>query len=973
MSQSAKRILGVLSDEIAAAQRDLDRWLATLKDAEDDDGALVDALESYANQVERLGGTCQLLGLPGLSECCNLLGVELLAIGTLDREARRRQCTRLASWPALFLDYLSAPGDFERALLIVGYLSSPVSAVPVEECEAQRIAELLARPIAVPAEFVESEASAGALIATAEDISLQPPVDGDPDVFQALLEEAPGKAAELASILHRVQLGEADTEALRHAKRLAHSLKGSANIAGIRGVATISHHAEDILEFLETHSGAIPTRLAGTLADAGDCLEQMIGSLAGLEAQPLDAKSVLQSIMDWSSQIKEELPQDASASVGLSPERFEAAAPTGLAAAGEAQQGLPAVVMPFAPNQSASDAGQSLRVPVQSVDELFRLVSEMTMKIGQLETRLRAASQRAKTMVQQNMAVQQRIFELENLVDIRGVALMKSNPASIEGGPLRFDPLELDQYSELHSAARVLTEVTADFRELGLSLSDDLAQFGGDLLQQSRINKDLQHVIMSTRMTPLSSIVPRLRRNVKQTCAATGKRAELEVTGEEILVDGEILNKLADPLLHILRNAVDHGIEPPAERLQTGKPEVGRIELRVARHGPTVVIEVCDDGKGLDYHAIRTKAIARSLIRPEQQPSEPELARLTLMPGFSTREDVTEISGRGVGMDVVRDRLQAMKGSVELHSRSGAGLTVRLRFQASLIQQHALLVSVDEQLFAIPSHMIAQALLPGVGEFIAVGDTFAFLLGSASLRVHYLRDLLGVPGNTPSVQEMSAMIALQLSHDGETFVLLVDRAVDSRDLIVKAVGRRLARVRGVSGVTILGDGVVVPLLDVGELLSTPRQALGTPGATVQETGMPKEDAAPAILVVDDSLSVRKSLSNLMKDAGYRVRAAKDGFEAIRLMDEFQPQVVLTDLEMPNMNGLEFTAHLRAHRQTESLPVIMITSRSMEKHRKMAGEAGVDIYLTKPYADHELLSQIESAIAGKRHVAASPSA
>ncbi|MEO6422357.1 MAG: response regulator, partial [Candidatus Nitrotoga sp.] len=601
-----------------------------------------------------------------------------------------------------------------------------------------------------------------------------------------------------------------------------------------------------------------------------------------------------------------------------------------------------------------------IRIPVATMDELFRLSGELSVKIGQLTAQVKQTQQSTNGLLRQNLKVQQRIFDLENLVDIRGLAGLRDT--QITHGDQIFDALEMEQYTELQSNTHALTEEVADTREFSLRIEDNVAQMSAVLQQTQRIQRELQYMAMTTRMNPVGNLSPRLHRNILQTSQQTGKKAKLVIEGEDILIDGDMLNNLVDPLLHILRNAIDHGIEAPDERTRAGKPEVSTIHLVFSRRGQTVTVRCRDDGHGLNYGAIQHKAIERGLIQSGQDVSEEELSRFILLPGFSTREHTNEISGRGVGLDVVRDRLIAMKGMVEVRSEFGKGCEFLLRFQASLVVQHALLIESSSQIFAVPSYALDQALPPATGDFISIGNEINLRYQKRTYPVKALSALIGYDSGGMTPEIMSSRSVLLVHVDLDIHAVLVDRIVDGRDLILKDPGRYVKNINGVGGIAILGDGTVAPLLDLAELLRLPMPKLLEAAAPIT-SDEPVASVRRGILVVDDSLSVRKSLVQLVSDAGYIVKAAKDGLEAIAILKDFIPGVILTDLEMPNMNGLEFTSHVRARSDTRDLPVIMITSRSMDKHRKQAELAGVSVYMTKPYTDTALLCHIHSAFGG----------
>jgi chemotaxis protein histidine kinase CheA/CheY-like chemotaxis protein len=927
--------------ELTLALPDFAGWLNTLGTVSVDAPGFMEAVEAYAGQVERTGMTAEMLGMSALNAWCTHLNTTLLALPALDDAARLKAVAFYHEWPGLMDAYLSKPADFDASIALAQYLSHPESPLPLEEMATLQLVEELTTPPVLPAELAADLASSEAPIEiSVEDTSLVLADDADRDVFNAFIDEAPSKMEEFSGLTAIIAQGSASVEDLRAAKRIAHSFKGSANIVGIRGVASLGHYSEDILEFFEQNPIKPPRAVGRALVDASDCMSQMLGFLQGEEEEPENSFEVLTNIVLWANRVK-------SGEIAEMNDDDEIIA-------------APIVAAPSAPRHAPSaapvkavEADASLRVPVKTVDELFRLVGELNTKIGQLENRVKVAKTRSRNLLSQNLVVQQRVLELEKLVVLRGLSVQKPTGADDPS----FDPLELDRYTELYGATRSLVEVTADARELATAIEEDISALSHDLTQQNQINKDLRFQVISTRMTPVSTLSGRLQRNVRQTCQQTGKDAELVITGGDILIDGDVLNKLADPLLHILRNAIDHGIELPDERVARGKTPQGRITLDFNRQGSGVIVRVKDDGKGLDYMRIHEKALDRGLVPSGVPMSHGELARVTLLPGFSTRDQVTEISGRGIGMDVVVSRLSELKGNVELHSDPGDGCEVTLRFQASLITQHTLLIEAGKQQFGIPIHSIEQALAPGLGQIEEVGDGLRLTYANAIYPVRDLASLMGYASPALTPENINARPKVVVRTDTGGVAVVVDRVIDSRDLIIKNLGRYLPHLHGVSGTTLLGEGTVVPLLNVPELLVEPVVF----SAAAAELAEAARQQSRRVLVVDDSLSVRKALIQLLQDSAFEVIGAGDGLEAIRALEKFAPDVICTDLEMPNMNGLELTEHLRRRPDTRALPIIMITSRSLDKHRDQATRAGVDYYVTKPYTDAELLRQVHQAI------------
>ena len=936
-----------LATEVELVGDELSQRLNQLLTLDETDSAFMDALDGYSGQVERLGAAAEMAGFAGLLRVCACVTENALAAAAAPLQQRADFRPFLAGWPLLVVNYLRNLSDPSTAAGLVDHLRA--APLPLDQTAAGKVMHMLGATPQSDA-MLDAGSRARAVLASAEDVELLIPEDVEPTLMEGFIHEAPTQTAYLTQLARNLVAGSGDSSDLIAAKRVAHTLKGSASIIGIRGVAVLAHHSEDILEFLERHPGNVPRHVAEVLLEAAYCLEQMVGYSLANDERPANAQAVLQAVLDVANRIDrgetfdtpDELPQRPQADAS---ELAKATTPA------------PAPVKASGNVVMASSA--ALRVPVTTVEELFRLSGEISVRMAALETRLKQTTHRSRDMLAQNLRVQKRLFELETLVDVRALTMMRAHDShGTTGAENTFDPLELDQYNELHSTTHALMEEAADARGIGMRLEDEITQLQTVQLQQQRLAADLQHLVMSTRMTAVGVLASRLQRNVRATCLATGKQAELELSGVNIQIDGDVLNKLADPLLHLLRNAVDHGIETPKQRLAAGKSASGSIVLSFDRIGQQAVVRCSDDGRGLDLDAVRNRALERGLIEVGHTLSDEEIAHLVFLPGFSTRDAVTEISGRGVGLDVVREWAVTMNGNVHITSRPGQGCTIELRFQALLTTMHALIVEVAGQRFAIPSINVVQAVARGLGEFATVASELMFHLGKQKYSSVRLAGLAGlVSANAPPLTEHDAVLV----RIGNTVhALAVERLVDARELLIKDAGRFAKHMRGVAGMALLGDGSVAVLLDLPQLLTASRATQKTSGQTTH--GPRIEMPAHGVLIVDDSLSVRNSLSQLVTDAGYHAVTARDGVEAIEALRHFMPSLVLTDLEMPNMNGLELTMYIRHREDLRHLPVIMITSRSQDKHRHQAEKAGVDGYFTKPYTDTDLLKVIRQSLA-----------
>jgi len=427
-------------------------------------------------------------------------------------------------------------------------------------------------------------------------------------------------------------------------------------------------------------------------------------------------------------------------------------------------------------------------------------------------------------------------------------------------------------------------------------------------------------------------------------------------------MDSEILNAIVDPLMHVLRNSIDHGVEPEAQRIAVNKPAQGRINLRFAREGDHVVIKCSDDGAGIDFDAVRATAQARGLLKAHEEASEAELTKLILQPGFTTRSLSTQTSGRGIGLDAVNTRVLELKGSLAISALRGQGCGIEIRLPLTLISVHALLTTINDQVVAISTRGVEQILHSSVGLIEREGDTVYHTWNGERMQGALLEQLLdsGTHSNTESAP-LEARPALVVRIDAtDRRVVWIDQIVATQDLVVKQLGAFLPKLPGIEGVTILGSGRVAAVLDLPDLLRA------GPTATLSEsagsgTAPHQVEQRRVALVVDDSLSARRALAELMQDLGYEVHAARDGIEAVELLDLHGADIVLADLEMPRMNGLELAAHIRAHAKMKHIPIIMVTSRSTDKHRQQATSVGVNVYLNKPFAEDVLVRHVEQLL------------
>ncbi|MBK8817089.1 MAG: response regulator [Methylococcaceae bacterium] len=900
----------------------------------DNDSALT-GLTQTEEELERFASVAKIAGFEGLAQVtAHIISnvkrfIEEIESFTIDRH------DLLLEWLNQVQEYLPSFNESSAGQLVVAGLMDDQWALPMA---FEDLANILAQ-IRTESTDVGSQTEAARVeSATDEDVSLALPSDVNQELLDLLLQEMPLQTQQFSAAVQRLQAG-GDQKDVELAQRVAHTLKGSANTVGIKGIAQLTHQLEDIL-IACAHEHKLPNRaLANSLINASDCLESMSEALMGLSSPPADAKTVLQDILDWANRIDKE---------GMPDTDTEETVP--------ATQMIPGVTVEtaeVAEKEVPEQIQETLvRVPAGRIETLFRVSGESIILNSQAQETSRRMRNQLKAMKVQFDLLQQLGAELEQLIDLRDFT--GRSLAAIGSG---IDAMEMDQYNELHTVSRRMAEAAIDAREISQDANKELDKMNELLDEQQRLVISVQEVVMQTRLVSISTIAPRLQRSIRQTCRMTGKQSELVLKGENLQIDGDTLNAMVDPLMHILRNAVDHGIESESERLAQGKPATGRITFEFDRDGNTILVRCRDDGKGLDYGAIRAAAEKRGLLKPGEEVSEDELKRFILRPNFSSRTVSTQTSGRGVGMDAVRAQIVNMGGTLTLESQQGRGMTIELRIPLPLSLTYALLTYVGRYRIAIANKGISQIIYSAAGEVVSEHDgTETLHLEGNNYPTVRLMDLLHVPDHRKVPRPYGAI--LMVENDDKTTAVLIEAINDSKDVVIKGLGRYVGKIPGYIGATILGDGTVTPVLDIPELLRAPVRSMTGVYTQPMETFEPAS-MLPTVLIVDDSLSQRRALEQLLTDAGYRVRTSRDGIEAAETLVNFMPDIVLTDLEMPRMNGIELASHIRTQEKIRHLPVIMITSRTTLKHRQMAEESGVDGYFTKPVRDEDLLLKMQN--------------
>lgn len=753
----------------------------------------------------------------------------------------------------------------------------------------------------------------------------------DAEVLEIFLEEASDQQ-EIINATVMALKEEADSqEHLDEIKRVLHTLKGGARLAGITQVADAAHDFESYLIDAEADEKLGGEAFNQTLDKYQGEINQQLAQLGGASKQ-LEQSNAPAAI---------NLPVLADANVSSA-----------------ALQATKNFLEGFEKSRSSQRGPQEyIKVSAELLQNLVNLAGETSISRTRIDERLSGLSY---TMEEMDMTLDRLRGQLRRL-EIETEAQIVFRMEQVESEGIEgFDPLEMDRYSNLQQLSRSLTESASDIQDVKETFSDSVRDMETILLQQSRINTELQEGLMRSQMVPLSRMVPRLKRIVRQISAEVGKDVEFHFDNVEGELDRTVLERMIAPLEHMLRNAVDHGIEAPEQRQQAGKPAGGNITIDVQREGGEVVISLADDGAGIPLERVKEKAIERGLMDADANLSNQEILQFILHAGFSTAEQVTQISGRGVGMDVVHSEIKQLGGSMDIQSQAGQGTTFFVRLPFTVSVNRALMVNVGQDTYAVPLNSIEGIVRVSPYELEAYyqDDAPDFEYAGQHYQMSYMGSYLGL-GNKPKLEGHTTPLPVILVRNSEHAVAIqVDRLLGSREVVVKSLGPQFSMVEGVTGATVLGDGGVVVIVD---LLAMIRNQVATSYRPQEiETHEPQAERRLTIMVTDDSVTVRKVTSRFLERHGMDVLLAKDGLDAVQQLQELDqiPDLMLLDIEMPRMDGFEVATRVRHSDTLKHMPIIMITSRTGEKHRERALSLGVSKYLGKPYQEAVLLEAIE---------------
>ena len=788
----------------------------------------------------------------------------------------------------------------------------------------------------------------------------------DAELLEVFLTEAAELLPSVATNLRGLASNPNDGELARDLMRKLHTVKGSARMAGAMRLGEAVHEMETRMEAAMQLANVPPIII-------DDLHSQYDHAMALYDELQNPAAAIAPAVVD-ERPATEEPPRapvidiaaaraDGKADARAEPSRTGSAVSPLAAIGGEVSATLTAAA------PGAQQAATYIRVRADVLDKLVDQAGEVSIARSKLENEVGTIKGSLTDLTENISRLRAQLREVE----IQADAQIQARGDKLSRESADFDPLEFDRYTRLQELTRMLAESVEDVAMVQSNMLKGLQSADTDLTSQSRLTRDLQQQLMRVRLVPFSNVSERLYRVARQVAKELDKRVNLDIRGAATELDRGVLEKMAGPFEHLIRNAIVHGLEEPAERRAAGKNEVGELTLDVRQEGNEIIVIINDDGGGLHLDRIQARAVERQLITPDQILSDRELMELIFQPGFTTATEVTELAGRGVGMDVVRAELASFGGRISISSESGRGTRFTLYLPMTLAIAQVVLVGIGGRRYAIPAGMVEQVrrYRPSV-LLAALTDGLIEIPPVGAVVLRPLTQLLGEE-TTPHLARQTPVVLLRSGDD--RLAIAVDEVSSSQEVVVKSVGVQVARLAGILGATILGNGEIVLIINPVQLITRAPEPPAVfdvaPDARDEAKAAQKRidhvtelstSTVPTVMVVDDSLTVRRVTQRLLERQGYTVLLAKDGVDALRQLQDVRPDIMLVDIEMPRMDGYDLTRNVRGNKKTADIPIIMITSRTAEKHRSTAFELGVNEYLGKPYQEDELLKFIKQYLA-----------
>ena len=893
---------------------------------------------------------------------------------------------------------------------------APAETQPVQEKRAPIVVE--EEPLDV--DIAADHRPAPAIAAQPEPPAFEPlPEDGEvpAEVLEFFIPEAEEHLQVVTHCLLSLETNPS-SEQIHRLLRAMHTVKGSAAQVGLHRIAHVAHRAEDLIGRLREGELRPSAEIIDICLDAVDTLKKFLyhqwTDQAAMQSAVQGLFARIERMAPAEREVTEPAPTQASAAtaavevqqaeeattvtalVPVAPVIVEAQAAAPVAAA---EIKIPQGIEKFADEDllrkepASMPQSKSVRIALERLDRMMNAVGELVINRTRMLGRVAELERLADVLNFSKGRMQDKVSEFQEKHEFSRIHSVPAPPPSdnfssrpgysnyshtFDHSLAEFSELEMDRYDDFNILSRSLTEISADITEVLTQLDGFVRRVDGDIDEFTKLAHRLQDEITQARMVPIGNLYTRLSRTVRDAAKAVNKKVELTLAGAETELDNNIIQQISDPLIHLVRNAVAHGLERDEERYALGKSDSGNVAVRAYHRGNHIYIEVEDDGRGIDYEKVRKTAVEHGMLSADaaEALSERELLDLLFQPGFSTAPRKTELAGRGVGLDVVKANLAQLNGEIEIETQKSYGTRFTLKVPLTLIISQALFIRCGKSMFALPLAFVEEIRRLRESDIEDVGGKLLTKVRDVMTEIVRLDAALGLEPIQP-ISGYYRMVIVNVA--GRQVGLVVEDVVRKDEIVIKSLGEFMRNVKMFPGATIAPDGSLILLIDVNRLVageaiehrplmtSANAARVFAPGAVAVAHGaIPQEaiDFVPEeklVVLVDDSISVRKFVGRMLEKAGYRVRLASDGLEALEIVTQIKCDLVVTDLEMPRTNGYELLSHLRQDPQTRNIPVMVVTSRAGAKHRDRAMKEGAAAFLTKPVQEEQFIAAVGKLI------------
>lgn len=757
----------------------------------------------------------------------------------------------------------------------------------------------------------------------------------DLDIYEISKEEAQEMFDNVTPLVEQINeagLSEEDSKAL---KRHLHTLKGSVRMAGANKIGMLAHRLESLLDYIENRKI--------NLFGFKPLLEKEINKIAFLMKDPnqeLDAYKTT-----WLDEIINPLAM-ASDTTSVKTENIEGKSEV---VEKNTQQ---------VKTEGKKEIKQYIKISSDIVDSAINDAGEIRLSRSSLED----TTSNTKKSIFELKNSSGKLLKMVKEVEVQAETQIQAHTTQLDENDSNFDPLEFDRFTRMQELTRLMVEAVADIDETITSLAGTAKIQDNAINTQSIITNNLLSQLLKVRLVPVETVSERFYKIARNTSKELGKRVSLEILGEKTEIDKLILDKVISPIEHLLRNSIAHGIEMPEKRLEMGKQPVGKIKLEVALEGNFTTIRIKDDGAGINVDKIKEIALKKAMIKENEEYTKDEIINLIFQSGFSTADSVSQVAGRGVGMDVVKNDILAVGGTIKIETEKNQGSTFTLTLPMEVATTQAMLCTIKDKLVAIPAILIEEVDSIKEPQIKEAYRTSKFTINGTSYPFYYAGGLLGLVGANSVPEAKLYNNIVRVNYMGESIVIHVDKLVTTTEILIKNLGTIYSKISGLLGVTVLGDGRQGVVINPIQLLEHYNKNLNKVNMDIR-IDSEKESASTKItvLVVDDSITVRRASSKMLERNNFNVVLAKDGEDALEQLQIHSPNIILSDIEMPRMDGFEFVKNVRSIEKYSHIPIIMITSRTAEKHQKRAFELGANDFLGKPYKEEELIEKIQSLL------------